>query len=177
MNRRLTGTVISLLLSLPAQADERMTREQIQQIIRATDSAAMNRDTLAIGMYLGDSFEKIIEFVYKQKWMAKVRLDKVEYLELIDVGWANVEAYDYQRNDTVIHVMPDGLSGESYSTITENFVQDGENITSRFRESATYALENGWPVITNISGHTLVGDTTPEWLEQQSEADPAENTP
>ncbi len=57
--------------------------------------------------------------------------------------------------------MPDGQSGLSYSTITENLVQNGTKMTSLFREYATYELENGRPVITQISGHTLVGDTTP----------------
>lgn len=171
MKKRLTGTVISVLLSLPAQADEQISREDIRQIIHATDRAATNRDATAIGMYLGDSFEKIIEFVYKEKWMAKVRLDKEAYLELIDEGWTNVESYDYRRDDIVIHVLPDGLSGESYSTITEHFVLDGTELTSRFREYAAYAMEKGWPVIIEISGHTLVGDTTPEWEAPQADAD------
>jgi hypothetical protein len=167
MNKRLIDTVISVLLTLPTQAADRLTKEQIRQVIHATDSAAMNRDAAAIGPYLGDSFEKVIAFIYKEKWLAKVRLDKVEYLELIDTGWANTEAYDYQRNDTMIHILPDGLSGESYSTIIENFIQDGEAITSKFRESATYELESGRAVITEINGHTLVGDTTPKWKEQK----------
>jgi hypothetical protein len=175
MNRRLTGAVIFVLLSLPAQAADRMTREQIQQVIRATDTAAMNRDTVAIGMYLGDSFVRVIAFIYKQKWLAKVKLDKAAYMELIDEGWASVESYDYQRDDVVINLMPDGLSGESHSTITEHFVQDGVEITSKFRESATYAMEKGWPVITQISGHTLVGDTTPTWQEQPPATEQAEN--
>jgi len=37
---------------------------------------------------------------------------------------------------------------------------------SKFREYATYELENGRPVITQVSGHTLLGDTTPQWQEQ-----------
>jgi hypothetical protein len=41
-------------------------------------------------------------------------------------------------------------------------VLDGREMTSRFREYATYRLENGQPVITEISGHTLLGDTTPQ---------------
>ena len=160
MNRLLIGTVVSVLLSLPAQAADRITDEQIQQVINVTDAAAMNRDVAGIGEYLSDSFEKTIEFVYK-KWMAKVRLHKDEYLELIDEGWVNFGEYDYQREDTEIYIMPDGLSGLSHSTVTENMVQDGEKITSKFREYATYELENGRPVITRVSGHTLLGDTTP----------------
>ena len=62
--------------------------------------------------------------------------------------------------------MPAGLSGQSHSTITENTIQDGEKITSKFREYATYTLENGRPVITRVSGHTLLGDTTPQLQEQ-----------
>ena len=165
MNRLVTGIVLSVLLSHPAQAAERITREQIQQVIDATDAAAMNRDTAGIGEYLSDSFEKTIEFPYK-KWMAKVRLHKEDYLELIDEGWANTGDYDYQRHDTEIHISPDGLSGLSHSTVIENIVQEGEKMTSKFREYATYELENGRPVITRVSGHTLLGDTTPQWEEQ-----------
>ncbi len=165
MNKRLTGTIVTLLLSLPTQAAERITNEHIQQVIDATDAAAINRDTAAIGEYLSDSFEKIIEFPYK-KWMAKVKLYKDDYLELIDEGWANLVEYDYQRKDTEIHIMPDGLSGLSHSTVTENIVQDGKKMTSKFREYATYELENGRPVITRVSGHPLLGDTMPQWQEK-----------
>ena len=165
MNRLITGTVVSILLSLPAQAEERITSEQIHQVIIATDAAAMNRDTTGIGEYLSDSFRKIIEFRYK-KWMAKVKLRKDQYLELIDEGWANSGEYDYQRDDIEINISPDGLSGQSHSTVTENVVLDGEKMTSKFREYATYALENGRPVITQVSGHTLLGDTTPQLQEQ-----------
>jgi len=165
MNKRLTGTMVSILLSLPAQAAEWITNEQIQEVIDATDAAAINRDTTGIGEYLSDSFEKIIEFPYK-KWMAKVKLYKDDYLELIDEGWANIVEYDYQRNGTEIHIMPDGLSGQSHSTVTENIVLDGKKMTSKFREYATYELENGRPVITRVSGHTLLGDTMPQWEEK-----------
>jgi hypothetical protein len=160
MDRLLTGVVLALLLSLPAQAEERISAGQIRQVIEATDAASMHRDAAGIGAYLGEDFEKVIEFQYK-KWMAKVRLHKDQYLELIDAGWADIEAYDYQREDTVIHLQPDGRSGLSYSTVTEHIVQNGEPMTSRFRESATYALENGRLVITRVEGHTLIGDTTP----------------
>ena len=165
MNRRCTGIVIAVLLSLPAQAADRITSEQIQQVMDATDAAARNRDAAAIGEYLSDSFEKIIEFDHKQ-WAAKVRVDKDKYLEIIDEGWTRSGEYDYQRDDIVIHLMQNGLSGQSYSTITEHVVIDGEKMTSRFREYATYAVENGRPVITTVSGHTLLGDTTPQWEEQ-----------
>ncbi len=40
MNRLVTGTMVFVLLSLPAQAAERITGEQIQQVINATDAAA-----------------------------------------------------------------------------------------------------------------------------------------
>lgn len=160
LNRRLTCLAISVLLSLPALAEDRITREQIQQVIKATDTAALDRDAAGIAMHLGVAFERTIEFVY-QDLMAKVRLDRDEYLAMIDEGWQGISDYDYQRADTAIHISPDGLSGMSYSTVTENMVQDGVKMTSRFREHATYALENGRPVITRVGGHTLLGDTTP----------------
>jgi len=165
MHRLLTGTLVSVLLSLPVQAADQITDEQIQQVINATDAAAMNRDTAAIGEYLSESFRRMIEFRHK-KWMAKVKLRKDQYMELLDEGWAKTGEYDYQREDTEIHIAPDGLSGQSSSTVTENIVQDGETMTSKFREYATYKLENGRPVITQVSGHILLGDTTPKLQEQ-----------
>jgi len=161
MYRQLACAVITLLLSVPALAAGRITEEQIRQVMAATDTAAINRDTDGIGNYLGEAFVRIIEFPHKQ-WMAKVTLNKEEYLTLIEDGWKSVREYDYQRDHTEIHIAPDGLSGLSYSTVIENVVQpDGTELTSKFREYATYELENGRPVITLVNGHTLVGDTTP----------------
>lgn len=161
MKTRWAAPLLAALLGLPVQANEQITEAQIQQVIEVTDAAAMNRDAAAIGAYLSDSFIRVIEWQYK-KWMAKVKIDKYEYLRLIDTGWAGIGAYDYARDSTEIHIAQDGQSGSSYSTITEHMVLDGREMTSRFREYATYRLENGQPVITEISGHTLLGDTTPQ---------------
>ena len=160
MTKSLTVTVLLVLLSFTAHAAEQITREQIKQVINATDTASMDHNTAAIGTYLGDSFERIIEFPYEDQ-MATVQLNKIEYLQLVDEGWARISYYDQRRDNLEIHIMPDGLSGKSHSTITENIVIDGVKITSRFREYSIYQLENGRPVITQVSGHTLLGDTTP----------------
>jgi hypothetical protein len=158
MTRLSTGTVLAVLLSFQAQAADNITRELIQQVMNVTDAAARNRDTAGIGEYLSDDFERIIEFVH-DKYIAKVRVDKKKYLELIDEGWPTLEKYDYQRADTVIYVMADGSSGQSYSTITETLSLEGTSMVSKFREYALYTLEEGKPVIAEISGHTLLGDT------------------
>jgi len=144
MAKSLTVTVLFVLLSFTAHAADQITREQIKQVISATDSAAMEHNTMIIGTYLGNSFERIIEFPHEDQ-MAKVRLNKLEYLQLVDEGWSRI-----------------ALSGKTHSTITENIVIDGVKVTSRFREYAIYQLENGRPVITQVSGHTLLGDTTPQ---------------
>lgn len=161
MTRLLTSTILTLLLSFPAQAADTITREHIQQVIDVTDAAAKNRDAAGIGEHLSENFEKIIEFPH-DKWMAKVRIDKDKYLEIIDEGWPTLEQYNYQRDSTVIHITPDGVSGQSYSTITETLFLDGTKMVSKFREYALYTMENGKPVIMQISGHTLLGDTMPE---------------
>ena len=161
MTRSLTVTVLLVLLSFTAHAAGQITREQIEQVISATDTAAMAHNTAAIGTYLGESFERTIEIPHEDQ-IATVQLDKIEYLQLIDEGWARISYYDQQRDNLEIHIMPDGHSGKSHSTITEYIVIDGIHITSRFREYATYQLENGRPVITQVSGHTLLGDTTPQ---------------
>ena len=158
MTRLLTGTILTALLSFQAQGADNLTREHIQQVINVTDSATRNHDTAGIGEYLSDDFERIIEFSH-DKYIAKVTVDKKKYLELIDEGWPILEKYEYQRDDTVIHVTADGSSGQSYSTITETLSLEGTDMVSKFREHAVYTLENGKPVITEISGHTLLGDT------------------
>ena len=161
MNRLITGTVLTLMLSFQVQAADTITREHIQQVIDVTDTATKNHDTADIGEYLSESFERIIEFTH-DKYIAKVSVDKKKYLELIEEGWPTLEEYGYQREDTKIHIMPDGSSGESYSTITETLSLRGTRMVSKYREHALYALGDGKPVITQISGHTLLGDTMRE---------------
>ena len=159
MNRLLTGTVLTVLLSFQVQAADPITREHIQQVVDMTDVATMNRDTAGIGEFIRETLMRIIEFIYDEKYIAKMRVDKKKYLDIIDEGWPTLEEYEYRRDNTVIQVMPDGLSGQSYSTITETLSIEGTRMVSKYREHALYALENGKPVITQISGHTLLGDT------------------
>jgi hypothetical protein len=154
------GIALSLLLSLTARADDRITLQDIQQVIAATDAAAMNRDATRIGQFLSGSFEKVLEFTYR-KYLAKLRIDRTKYLKMIDKGWSEVESYTYQREATRINLLPDGIHGESCSTITEHSVRHGKKMTSKVREYATYGLENGKPVITEINSITLVGDSSP----------------
>jgi len=161
MNRLITGTVLTVFLSFQIQAADNITRKHIQQVIDVTDAATKNRDTAGIGEYLSETFERIIEFTH-EKYIAKVRVDKKKYLDLIDEGWPTLEEYDYQRDNTAIHIMLDGSSGQSYSTITETLSIEGTRMVSKYREHALYALEDGKPVITQISGHTLLGDTMRE---------------
>ena len=112
MNRLITGTVLTVFLSFQIQAADNITREHIQQVIDVTDAATKNRDTAGIGEYLSETFERIIEFTH-EKYIAKVRVDKKKYLDLIDEGWPTLEEYDYQRDNTAIHIMLDGSSGQS----------------------------------------------------------------
>ncbi len=161
MHRPLLVTLLGLLLSGTAVADWKITSDKILQVMDASDTAALERDAAAISIYLSDTFERLIEFPHKGL-MAKVRLKKMEYLQMIDEGWAGIDAYDYQRDNVEVHIMPDGITGRSHSTVTENITVDGIRMTSRFREYATYVMENGRPVIIEVSGHTLLGDTTPQ---------------
>ena len=161
MSRGIRILIIMASLAQPAHAADTITVEQIQQVISATDAAARERNTPGIGKYLGKNFEKKLEMRHG-KWMASIKIRKDQYLALIDEGWEDIDDYDYRRDNTVIYIAADGLSGESYSTITETVVTNGESMISKVREHARYTLEEGTPVITHISGHTLVGDTTPE---------------
>ena len=160
MTRKMTAAAIALLLPALTAAAQPMTSAQIEQVIAATDAASMNRDAGTLAGYLSERFEKRID-VPSEEWLASVKIGKQDYLEMINRGWDRVEDYRYQRDDTVIHIAPDGLSGESASTITEVSTVGGKTMTSKVREYARYEFEEGRPVITRIQGHTLVGDTTP----------------
>ena len=148
------------LIPFSVLATEKITAEQIREVIQATDSAAVNRDTQGIGAYLGEGFFKYVEVTADEIPLA-VQLTKTQYLDLIEEGWETIEQYSYQRKDVVIHVARDGSSGESNSTIIEAIRADGKDLISKVREYAHYELENGRLVITNIESQTLVGDTTP----------------
>lgn len=152
---------IAALLSLAALADDALTVEHIQGVIDATDAAAMQRDTQAIGRHLSSDFEKKVELPYQGR-QASITLNKEEYLELIDQGWEQLQEYSYRREDTVIHIASDGLSGESSSTLTEHMVVNSKPSVSKVREYTHYSLEDGKALITRVESHELVGDTTPD---------------
>ena len=162
MAKKLITLVLGLVMaSLNVLAEDKITREQIQEVIQAVDAAAENRDTRGIEAYLGEEFFKYIDVPSKHEPMA-ARLTREQYLDLIEKGWETIEQYSYRRKDVVINMSRDGNSGESYSTIIEKIRINGTDMTSKIREYARYELENGRPVIVNIESTTLVGDTTPE---------------
>jgi hypothetical protein len=149
------------MASFSILAADKITTEQIREVIQATDTAAENRDAQGIGAYLAEGFFKNIEVPLEDTTLVS-RINKVQYLELIEKGWQSVEQYSYLRKDVVINVARDGSSGKSSSTIIETIRTEGKDVTSKVREYARYEMENGQPVIINIESMTLVGDTTPE---------------
>jgi hypothetical protein len=153
--------VLALLLGVSnALAADRLTKDMIREVIEASDAATMRHDTAGIGAALGSNFYKYIE-IPSMDMSAAARIDKQQYLKMIDSGWTKTNNYHYQRKDVVIHLSPEGDSGESFSTIIEHFEIDGTAMISKVREYALYALEDGRAVIVNIDSQTLVGDTTP----------------
>ncbi len=143
-------------------ADGGITSAWVHEIIEVTDTASVNQDAGGIEPYLATDFYRYID-VPTNDIPATVRIDKTQYLEMIDKGWQSIDQYDYQRTNTVVHVAKDGRSAESFSTVVENVVtSDGQEMVSKVREYASYTLEDGRPVIISIESLTLVGDTTPE---------------
>ena len=152
---------IALLFSTQVFADQKMTADMVRQVIEATDVAAKQRDTQAIGVHLGSDFFKYIDLPYDEVPLA-VEMNRQQYLDHIDQGWGKLEAYQYVREGVVINIAPDGRSAESFSTITETFKVDGEEMISKVREYASFVFENGQPVIVRVEGIVLTGDTTPK---------------
>ena len=158
--KKLIGFWIAMLYcSTHLLAAGKITAAQIREVMAAADLASQQRDTKAIGACLGEKFFKYID-VPMDKLPATVRIDKDQYLGLIERGWDRIENYAYQRKDVVVNVAPDGASGESSSTVIETFTVDGAETVSKVREYARYELEDGRPVIVTVQTQTLVGDTT-----------------
>jgi hypothetical protein len=155
------AAILMLLLTAPALAADKLTKAQIQEVIDAADAASVQQDSAAIGAVLGSNFYKYIE-VPSDGMPVTARINKQQYLDLIEQGWEKTSNYQYQRQDLVINLSPDGDTAESFATIIENFEIDGQKMVSKVREYARYELEDGRPVIVNIDSQTLVGDTTPE---------------
>jgi len=158
--RTLWVSVILLLGASHAPAADRLTKDMILKVIEVTDAASKQRDTGAIGAALGSNFYRYIELPSEGMPVA-ARIDKQQYLKIIDEGWEKTSKYQYERRDVVINLSPEGDSGESFSTVLETFVIDGREMVSKIREYARYELEDGRPVIVNIDTQTLVGDSTP----------------
>ncbi len=152
--RYFVATGCFLVLSC-ARAAETITVEQIRQLMAATDTAAMTRDTAAIGAHLSPTFAESID-VSNEHWTYTFTLDRDGYLSMIEEGWKKLDDYKYKREDTTINVAADGLSAESRSTITEETRTGDRRSVSRIREYAEYAVENGKPVITTIESFDLV---------------------
>lgn len=156
-------TVLSLLFSINLSADELVNEAQIRAVIAGTDAAASKRDVDRLAHYLSDNFARYIELPM-ENWDTAYRLNKDKYLDMVRQGWQVADDYSYERTDTVVYLSADKLSGKSNSTVTEITVVNGRKMISKFREYASYAMENGKLVITSIEGHKLVGDTTPELM-------------
>ena len=158
--KKLIGFLLAMLYcSTHLLAAGKITAAQIREVMAAADLASQQRDTKAIGACLGEKFFKYID-VPMDKLPATVRIDKDQYLGLIERGWDRIDKYAYQRKDVVVNVAPDGASGESSSTVIETFTVDGAETVSKVREYARYELEDGRPVIVTVQTQTLVGDTT-----------------
>jgi hypothetical protein len=149
-----------LLWTSHVPAADKLTKDMILNVIAVTDAASKQRDTGAIGAALGSDFYRYIELPSDGMPVA-ARINKQQYLKIIDEGWEKTSQYQYERKDVVITLSPEGDSGESFSTVVETFVIDGREMVSKIREYAHYALEDGRPVIVNIDTQTLVGDNTP----------------
>lgn len=149
----------AILCAAQALAGEKITAEQVRQVMAATDLAAEQHDVQGVAACLGRNFYKYVD-VSSGTQQATARIDREQYLEFIEEGWGRVRDYTYRRKDVVVNVVPDGSMAQSFSTVIETFSADGRDMTSKVREYARYALEDGRPVIVHIDNQTLVGDTT-----------------
>ncbi len=140
----------SLLFSIYATAGD-LTESQVKQMLERIEVAVQNLDAAAIGRKLAD--DVFIEVTVNAQGQSQViQLEKQQYLQLLQTGWASYEDYDYSQTINSIEVKGNKayISSNSVETIT----MQGKTIEAGSKEASVIELINGVPLVTEIKAVT-----------------------
>lgn len=140
----------SLLFSIYATAGD-LTESQVKQMLERIEVAVQNLDAAAIGRQLAD--DVFIEVTVNAQGQSQViQLEKQQYLQLLQTGWASYEDYDYSQTINSIEVKGNKayISSNSVETIT----MQGKTIEAGSKEASVIELINGVPLVTEIKAVT-----------------------
>ena len=142
----------SLLFSIYATAGD-LTESQVKQMLERIEVAVQNLDAAGIGRQLAD--DVFIEVTVNAQGQSQViQLEKQQYLQLLQTGWASYEDYDYSQTINSIEVKGNKayISSNSVETIT----MQGRTIEAGSKEDSVVELINGVPLVTEIKAVTAM---------------------
>lgn len=142
----------SLLFSIYATAGD-LTESQVKQMLERIEVAVQNLDAAGIGRQLAD--DVFIEVTVNAQGQSQViQLEKQQYLQLLQTGWASYEDYDYSQTINSIEVKGNKayISSNSVETIT----MQGKTIEAGSKEASVIELINDVPLVTEIRAVTAM---------------------
>ena len=124
-----------------------ITEQQVKAFLEELDNAARNRDVDAVV----DKLSADVQFKLTVEGFGPtqtITLNRDQYRDYGKQGYAQVEAYEYRRGETVIKVDPDGKSAFVADETFETTTMGGRVLRSVSRATSILKLENGKLVIS-----------------------------
>ena len=141
--------LISVVISNISFAAE-LTKESVNQLLNTVEQAAKKHNSDAIGEVLADNVMITMNIeIQGQTQVAKV--NKGQYLSMLEQGWAQVSNYDYSKSDVEIEL--DGDKAYITANVNESMTVQGHDVSTSSHEEAVVELVNGKVMVTNIVGY------------------------
>lgn len=161
MNQWIRASLGALLLFFLFGAASAFSDSELQDVMNQIDSAAKSRDAVAIGSFLSDNVQIVVD-VPMPNGVKQIELKKQQYLEILRQTWDAIgETYRYSRDS--IQVESNGKVAQVVSVLREEFEAGGQTISSETLEVSDFAVENGKLVVVRVVGKTYVsGEPIPK---------------
>lgn len=146
--------IISLCLSFiitSAVCAADLTEDDVRQVIARIDNAIDRADAEALGNELSDDAEITLNFV-DQGEKQVMQLSKIDYLLLLEQGWAQFSNYSYHRSDMKVSLQ--GAKAFITAVVHEEMMIEDQHYSGSSREEATVELIDGKPIVTAVVGHS-----------------------
>lgn len=148
--RKFIVLIVGLLFSVSVVASE-VNEDNVEKMIERIDRAINALDANSLAKELSDDVEIIINVTIGDEEQVMTP-SKVEYIDMLEQGWANYENYSYTRS--VLNVDVQDGQALVYAEINESLEFQGQKISVESQEHITIKIVEGKPLVTNIVGYT-----------------------
>lgn len=154
--KKIFGLLAALLLAATAaHAEDTLTEKKITAMTDAIEAAARRQDAGAIVRHFAPG--ATIQIVMPPNAGGQtLTLSVKQYEQMLREGWAQYSQSNYQVEDAVIEISPDGQTARLTNTTIEAIQMQGRTLSTRTREDLSVALVNGRPVITKSVGRVMM---------------------